>query len=176
MIRPVVRDDHGFTLVELLVYTLLLGVVLAAGFGLLVNSFRGSELVTGAAASTRDGQTTARTIAAGVRNATHVTVSGNLAVAGALRGTDLSCTGWYVVGTDLYARMSDGPITAGSYPTGWTLVASGVRPVDPSTPIFGVVDKGLSARFTVDTATDDPTLIDTYSVPRIAKDGVNPCV
>lgn len=176
MMRIPDRDDRGFSLVELLIYTVLLGAVLAAGFGLLLNSFRGSQLVTGAAEATRDAQSAARTIAAGVRNATHVSLSGSLVVAGSLHGTQLRCTGWYLAGTNLYARLSNSAITTATFPAGWTLIAAGVRPVDATTPVFAVVDKGLSVRFTVDTATDDPALVDTYSVPRLAKDGLNPCL
>ncbi len=174
--RPAPRDD-GFTLVELLVYVVLLGVILAAGFGLLTNSFRGSNNVSGSAEASRDGQTIARTITTSVRNASHVSVNASGTVLTARTATG-ECVAWKVDGTTLSAHFPYGG--TGTTPVavpagGWTVLSDAVRRTAPTVPFFAPADGGVAVRFTVDTATA-PTLIDTLAVPRLLGSGSSRCL
>ncbi|WP_345750792.1 PulJ/GspJ family protein [Microbacterium rhizophilus] len=174
---PALGDDSGFTLVELLIYIVLLGFILAAGFGLLSNSFRGSNLVMESADASREGQTIARTINSSVRNASHVTVStdGRFFVAATVAG---QCHGWYAASSgDVFVRLSTSKIGRPTVaePAGWIHIGSGVTPAAGDARIFIQSDDGVAVRFTVATA-NQPTLIDTLSTPRTPATGVNPCV
>lgn len=174
---PGLHDDRGFTLVELLVYVVLLGVILAAGFGLLTNSFRGSNYVLGSADASRDGQTIARTITTSVRNAMQVTVAtdGRFVVAATASG---KCHAWFAAPDgDVFARTSSDRIArpADGDPAGWMLIGSGIAPAEGDARIFIQSGDGVAMRFTVATATK-PTLVKTTSVPRLPHTGVNPCV
>lgn len=173
---PTPHDDHGFTLVELLVYVLLLGMILAAGFGLLANSFRGSNSVQGAADASRDGQTIARTITTSVRNASHVTVNSDGTVM-TVQMKSGRCQAWKVSGTALSAHFTYGSATgANALPaSGWTVLSDGVDQKHPSIPFFTAEGGGVEVRFTVATA-NAPTLIETLTVPRLPPTGASRCL
>ncbi|MGV9769535.1 PilW family protein [Microbacterium sp. NPDC003461] len=155
MTRPLPRDERGFTLVELLVFCVVLGMVLIAGVSLLLSAYRGSALVTGTSESVMEGQNAARTISGSVRDATHITVSDTgdfLATAAGPEG-DRECRAWFVwddpadepdAGATLYARLSPSPIDepAAENPDlgDWFALATHVRP-DGDLGVFSLVDR-----------------------------------
>lgn len=180
---PHPRDDRGFTLVELLIYVLLLGMILAAGYGLLANSFRGSNQVLGSADASRDGQTIARTIETSVRNASLVSVNTAGTVL-TVRSATGECLAWRVMsGGILEAHLPYGGTGTANVSLpgdGWIRLSDQVRQRTSTTTYFTAQEGGVSVQFTVATARGSsrtaPTLIDTLVVPRLPATGSSRCL
>ncbi|GAB3268762.1 prepilin-type N-terminal cleavage/methylation domain-containing protein [Microbacterium sp. MEC084] len=172
MTRPT-RDDRGFTLVELLVYVVLLAGILTLGAGLVMSVTQGSLRVTSSADASRDGQTIARTITTSVRNASHVSADGDFVVARLEDGAGDACHAWYAYGGSVYARISDAAIAqpAGAPGSTWMRVGTGLV---STSGVFTAASGGVKVTFQVDTRTS-PTLIETVAVPRLLGTGGNPC-
>lgn len=137
------RDERGFTLVELLVFCVVLGLAMIAGLSLLLGAYRGSALVTGTSEAVMEGQNAARTISGSVRDASHLTVSddGDFLVTAAGPDDDPECRAWFVwhdpadgpdAGATLYARLSphriDEPAAENPDLGDWFALATHVRP------------------------------------------------
>lgn len=69
MTAPNSRDDSGLSLIELLVYCMLLGVILAVTGGILISSLSAQQQVTGLTETADVGQLISRSVEEGVRNA-----------------------------------------------------------------------------------------------------------
>ena len=68
-IIPAARDDSGLGLIELLIYCMLLGVILAVTGGILISSLSAQRQVTGLTETADVGQLISRSVEEGVRNA-----------------------------------------------------------------------------------------------------------
>lgn len=142
--------ERGFTLVELLIYVMLFLIVLVIGGGMLLNSLRADENTRSVTDAANTGQQIARSIGAGVRNATAVkvisdTTAGTQLLLARTIGSDpnstaASCQAWYFTpsnGGAVYTtkKTPAAPITLPSAgPQGvWTLLGVGISPADPAT-------------------------------------------
>ena len=109
--QKTVNPEHGFTLVELIVYVSLLLVVLVIVAGLLINSLKSEQSVRSAAEASNVGLLIATAIQADVRNATALNVS----------SPDIATTG--IAGTQLLAmRTLKGDGAATSVCSAWLYV------------------------------------------------------
>ena len=170
------RDDRGFTLVELMIACILMGLVLTLVGGVLIQGLRVQNTVQSSNDAASTGQLASESLGRGVHNALRVQVSTPVAGISLLRAvtrsddpTDpagtLVCRAWVVANGELRTTQSSSIIAAPTSATAvanWTLLASGVAPVTPSTPIF--TDAGASTvdvAFTVDAPNSSPVLVDT---------------
>jgi type II secretory pathway pseudopilin PulG len=143
-------DQRGFTLVELLMYMTLSIVVLVVAGGLLISGLRTQETAGSVTDAANTAQQIVRSVQAGVRNASAITVSSDgtagtqLLLARTIgndpASTAASCQAWYYTplnGGAVYTTKTT-PATFISLPTGgpqglWTLLGEGVTPSDPIT-------------------------------------------
>ncbi|PJJ73248.1 hypothetical protein CLV46_2834 [Diaminobutyricimonas aerilata] len=150
--RRVREQDAGLTLVELIIYSLLLSVIVAIGGGMLISSITTQRDVTRITTATSDGQVVASSVEEGIRNAggsTPISVASNsfgqvlksrtakVTQAGAVTW---ECRAWFHRFTgEVYTRRSatavPTPATAGDL-AGWTLLAQGVTLAPGQTAIF----------------------------------------
>jgi type II secretory pathway pseudopilin PulG len=178
------RDEgsDGFTLVELIIYCMLLGLVLTIVFGLFNSTLRTERTVRTVGNASNAAQLGVRSIEAGVRNSTaHAlpTQTGNnqlLLARTAGEGTTITwnCTAWYFS----YSASGKGSIryrespTAIATPTAaqlatWTLLLENVSP-SAGTKIFGGSGTTLTIDYTVSAGQGSPpALIDTSVVRRV---------
>lgn len=169
-----VRDDRGFTLVELMVASMLFGLVMLVVSGIVVSTILTQQTVTTVTSATTDGQLVATTIDQRIRNSsefkvTNVGTSDQLLVArvaGADATLTWSCYGWYYSAADGGSiRMTTTPAgTKITTPTaaqlaGWTLLLSGVSPRSGS-HIFSATGTQLSVAFNATAGDNRPTAID----------------
>jgi hypothetical protein len=172
-------DDRGMTLIELTVYIFLGVIVSTIVAGILINALRVQVQVLDASTSADAGTTLSDSLGRGVRNSSDLAQStpasgGVLVRSRSLDSTPATSTGlddrwvclaWYSVADRVYSKASTTAIAdpASDTPTGWTLIASDVEPVDATTPIFAVVDDGeaLQMAFIARTGGGGPQLIST---------------
>lgn len=171
-----VHGDRGFTLVELMIACILMGLVLTLVGGVLIQGLRVQSTVQSSNDAASTGQLASESLGRGVHNALRVQVSTPAAGISLLRAVTRSddptlpagtlvCRAWVVVGGELRTNQSTSLIAAPTSATAvasWTLLAAGVAPVAPSTPIF--TDAGSSSvdvSFTVDAPNSTPVLVDT---------------
>jgi prepilin-type N-terminal cleavage/methylation domain-containing protein len=162
-LRRRLREDAGFTMIELIVVVALLGAVFAAVGGMYISTLQAEQQVSGDTSAANDGQLAARAIDDAMRNGSSFYVTdgfdgGQLLVvrtAGAGSALDWSCAAWY------YTPENGGEIRADVQPDGsniglpgntelpnWTLLVSGIT---ASGPVFTAVDDVLQVAFeTVD--------------------------
>ena len=143
-------DQRGFTLVELLMYISLSIIVALITGGLLITGLRTQEATGSVTDAANTAQQIVRSVQAGVRNASAITVSSD-----ATAGTQLllartvgndplstiaSCQAWYYTplnGGAVYTTRTT-PASLISLPSGgpqgiWSLLGVGVTPSDPIT-------------------------------------------
>lgn len=174
--------DRGFTLIEMLVASVLSIIVLTIGGGVLVGGLRAQESARTVTDAANIAQQIVRSIQAGVRNASAITV-----ISDAVAGTQLllartigsdpnstvaSCQAWYYTplnGGTVYTRRTT-PASVISLPSGgpqglWTIIGSGVSPADPATgKVFNAPSGGrIELNFSVAAGTQPYVLIDTMT-------------
>lgn len=183
------RSDDGVTLVELIVYVVLLAVIV----GLVATFFIRSLDVQRTVLTTGNANNTAQVAFSGierdVRNAAQdgVRADGNLLVlysgGGEAGAASWKCKAWYFVPSassgqsgKLYTTSKDPrtkiAVTSSTFaagtPAGWTLAVDGVVPSTPSTPIFsGGSLTGVVASMVV-TRTGNPSDIDAVALETTA--------
>ncbi|KQX07959.1 MULTISPECIES: PilW family protein [unclassified Leifsonia] len=179
------RDEKGFTLVELIVYSGLFVMILAIVGGFLINSIKGDALVRDSSQATQDGQLVARSLKTGIANASDIrrtllTDDSELLVAhtrsGDAAGT-ANCQAWYYTplsGGAIYWMSGPGstPIPSPSIdpagtttPPGWILMLRGVTP--HSTRIFTTGTGSVTLDMSVDAGDRPAVLIQTTVNQRI---------
>lgn len=174
------KSERGMTLIELLVYALLLALVVALIGGLLINGLNTERTVRNSAEATSSGQLAAQSVSHGVRAATVLELSvpsGDpqvlraLIVDNALSSPVVShCAAWYYGGGELRTTRSNTTIPMPTSPAdveGWTLLASGVEPAG-ATPVFILDTANRDVEFTMQLSHGDGlnTLIETTALSR----------
>lgn len=172
--------ERGFTLVELLIYMILFLIVLVIGGGMLLNSLRADENARSVTDAANTGQQIARSIGAGIRNSSAVTVISDTTagtqlllartIASDPNSTTASCQAWYFTpsnGGAVYTtkKTPAAPITLPSTgPQGvWTLLGVGISPADPATgKVFNAPSGGrVELKFNVAAGKHPYVLINT---------------
>ncbi len=150
--------ERGFTLVELLIYGLLLLVVLGVVGGMLISTQAVGTQVRESTETTSQAQLAAESVTAGIRNASAFQVA-DLAddqvvmarVAGGGEPITWRCMAWYYSDADqaIYQHQSTSPFaqpTSAADVAGWQLLASGIVPT--SLPgVFKRVNNQLEVAF-----------------------------
>jgi prepilin-type N-terminal cleavage/methylation domain-containing protein len=176
------EPDRGFTLIEMLVASALSIIVLTTGGGILVSGLRAQESARTVTEAANIAQQIVRSVQAGVRNASAITVISD-AVAGTQlllartigsdpNSTAASCQAWYYTplnGGAVYTRRT-APASVISLPSDgpqgqWTIIGSGVSPADQATgKVFNAPSDGrIELNFNVAAGTQPYVLIDTMT-------------
>lgn len=142
--------DRGFSLIELLVASSLSIIVLTIAGGILISGLRTQEMARTVTDAANIAQQIVRSVQAGVRNASAVTVSSDATTGTQLllartigsnpNSTAASCQAWYYTPLDggaVYTKRTT-PASAISLPTGgpkgvWMILGTGITPSDPVT-------------------------------------------
>ena len=177
---------RGFTLIELIIYSVLLGLVLAIVGGLLANAFRALSTVRSSAVAHTNGQLVLSTIETAFRNGSgaEVSDSGKLLVVRIPAGADWECQAWY------YNPASGGSVYTTTTPTRaaidtatsaseWTLLASNAgaglaaifTPVTVTSPTGAAVTVRLN--LSIDGQAD--VALTTSAAPRLFRDDRGDC-
>ena len=179
--------EGGFTLVELLIYSLLTVLVLFIAGGILMNGFTGERVVRGLTEAANSAQVTVESIERGVRNAEGLRIS-------TPSGTDqmlvvrtavptgsysVECVAWYYSVADRTIRTTTAATTISAAPTtteraSWTLLADGVGPV-ASEPVFSQNGNTVEFQFQVDAGDNAPIKIHSSSNSRAEALEASPC-
>lgn len=149
--RRRLRDDEGFTLVELAVATAVLSIILLAVGGLMFSTTITQRSVTAISDATTSAQTAADGIRTQLRNAAEfrlTTVDGHdqllvARIAGGGSAASFTCRAWYAARDEQELRATTWPVAGStalparpSDVASWALLLSGVTPRDGSTDIF----------------------------------------
>ncbi|KQO97398.1 PilW family protein [Leifsonia sp. Leaf264] len=154
------QHDEGYTLIELLIYVGLFLLVAFIVGSILLNSLRISATVTNSTSTVQGGQLIARSVDAGIRNATSLNVasvpgrpndqllrarSSIVKLTGSVKTTTWRCLAWYYdsVNQKVYTKSNSSaavPVPAISDLTGhgWTLLSAGVT--SSTTPFVNSTD------------------------------------
>lgn len=170
------RDtDRGFTLVELLIASILMVLVLTLVGGVLIQGLRIQNTVQASTTAATTSQLASQSLSRGIHNSLRLQVStpaaGISLLQAVVRSDDstkpagtLVCQAWVITGGEFRTTRSGSAIaapTSASAVTNWTLLASGVASVDSATPVF--IDVGATSvdiAFTVDAPDSSPVLVD----------------
>ncbi len=174
------RRDAGFTLVELMIAAVLLGLVLTLVGSVLIQGLRIQSTVQTSTSAASSSQLAAESLARGVNNAVRLEVSAPAAGIslvrtvsrsddGAVPAGTLVCRAWVVAGGEFRTRESTTAIaapTSAAEVQNWTLLATGVeqarRPDNSVIPVFtDLGNTSLDVAFTVDAPNASPVLVDT---------------
>ncbi len=174
------REEGGMTLVELVIYSLLL--VIIGGFvgNLIVRGFVAQRDVGAASAATSNGQNAAQSMVTGLRNASVIglvpSAAGTQLLVARVAGDDTaiswSCQAWYFDGDEIYTASSATGAPTAADATAGLLLASGVSALDGATPVFAAPatfsTATRSVRIRFETANGDGrnVLFDTTAVSR----------
>src|ERR1019366_7878570 len=182
--RTLPKDGYqrGFTLIELLMYIALSVVVLVVAGGLLISGLRAQGVAGSVTDAANTAQQIVRSVQAGVRNASAITVSSNATTGTQLllartigndpTSTVASCQAWYYTplnGGAVYTTRAT-PASAISLPSEgpqglWTLLGQGVTPSDPITgKVFMAPNNGrVEITFDVAAGTHPYVLVNTMT-------------
>lgn len=168
-LRALRQDDSGLTLVELLVYMLLLGIVMTMIMTLTITTLNKQREVTVISQATDSAQTVVNELDLLVSNASSFTVrsiGGDTVVLTQTRSTKdgtgefgvTRCAAMYYAADTrrvYVARRFADPVGAAGTPVpltsrptfgaGWALLASGVSPAAPATTVFSYGTTALGA-------------------------------
>lgn len=174
--------DGGFTLIEMLVASALSIILLTIAGGILINGLRTQEMARTVTDATNTAHQIVRSVQAGVRNASAITISSDAASGTQLllartigpdpNSTAASCQAWFYTplnGGTVYTTRTT-PASAITLPSGgpqgaWTILGSGVSPADPATgKVFNAPSGGrVELRFDVAAGAHPYVLIDTMT-------------
>ncbi|MFC5503081.1 type II secretion system protein J [Lysinimonas soli] len=188
MTTPDPKGDDGFTLVELLISCVLLGIILTVVGSLLVSLITTPKSVTARIDTSNAAQLVLRSIDNGVRNSSDFRLTspqGNdqlLVARTAQSGATIAwvCSAWYYSATDGSIRSTVSTTTIATAPdaatvAGWTLLDSGVTP-SSGTGIFTVVGQQLLVSFNdVPAGQSSPQTMTTSVYSRAGSTGSPQC-
>jgi type II secretory pathway pseudopilin PulG len=138
--KRLVTDESGITLVELLVYIVLLGAVMGIVVNLFSTSVRTEARIRSVSSDVRSAQLVSDSLVSGVRNSSGYKLSlpfgaDQLLVARVAntQGETITweCRGWYYAAGNKTIRtaLMPSPYTAPTWePSSWTLLGTGVTP------------------------------------------------
>jgi prepilin-type N-terminal cleavage/methylation domain-containing protein len=172
-IRAALRDDRGFTLMEMLAASAVFAMIMTGLVGVILVTTNTQRTVSIVSASTTDAQLVANGLDTRIRNSSEfqVTTSGTTQlvvarVAGAQTTLTWRCYGWYYSAADggTIRMTSTAPGTKITMPTAaqaatWTELLSGVVPRSGTT-VFSAVDNTLSVSFNATADDHQPIAID----------------
>ena len=181
-------DDSAFTLVELLIYCLLMAAIVAVAGSILITSLRGQSDIANSANGNNNGQLISQSISGGIQSATYIRVttisatSQLLVVANPGLGATPStrCEAWYFTtdnGGAVYTLTSSSDIlvpTLTALTTQWRLLATGIgkstRSGAPSAMLTtsGIPVTSVSYEFTMADGSGRPILISSSATSRQA--------
>jgi len=180
--RSVDGRDRGFTLIEMLVASMVSITVLAIAGGTLISGLRTQVSSGSVTDATNTAQQIVRSVQAGVRNASAITVTSNATTGTQLllartvgsnpNSTVASCQAWYYTplnGGAVYTTKTT-PASVITLPSGgpqgvWTILGSGVSPADPVTgKVFNAPNGGrVELKFDVAAGNHPYVLINTMT-------------
>jgi type II secretory pathway pseudopilin PulG len=143
------KDQQGFSLIELIVYTLISSMLLTVVASVFISLYSVQEDVLQSGKSAGELQLVAASINYGVRNSTAVSLSetaaGQLLLAETLTGADEAgtvCQAWWFDGEGMSMYASSGP-TRESLPTtsstsGWMLLSDSIDALEEA-PLFAQI-------------------------------------
>lgn len=185
---PRVRSEDGFTLVELLVYCLLMVIVVTIASGILITVMKNTTTVTAMNETTSADQLAVDSIDSSIRNSSDFQLTNP-------SGTDQllitrmastaagpitwSCMAWYYSAAGTGSIRSMRSITTILPPTAaglatWTLLADGVSPLS-GTSIFTATAKQVTVKFKSASANQTPIGITSAAVSRAGASGSPAC-
>lgn len=183
-LRRLHRLDHGVSMAELLIYSLLLGGVMTIIGSLLINSLRTEDTVSGVIDASTSAQLTAESVSTGIRNSSVFkleTVNGSDQLLRARvvdKNGTWTCSAWYYSNSGNSVRFSQntGLLTATGYNSAalatWTLLASNVVPASgaaATAPIFTAATSQVTMNFRVLAGDNPPATINTSANRRITQ-------
>lgn len=174
--------DRGFTLIELMLYMALSIIVLVIAGGILISGLRTQETARTVTDAANTAQQIVRSVQAGVRNASAITVSSDATTGTQLllartigsdpNSTAASCQAWYyspLNGGAIYTTRTT-PASVITLPSGgpqgvWTILGAGITPSDPATgKVFNAPSGGrVELKFDVAAGTHPYVLINTMT-------------
>ncbi|KFF58464.1 hypothetical protein JF66_18380 [Cryobacterium sp. MLB-32] len=181
------ESEHGYTLVELIVYSSLLIIVIAVVAGLFISGLTTTESVRGMTAATTSAQVVADSIETNVRNSSDfllTTPAGTdqlLVARTAKREVTLSwqCVAWYYSaanGGSIRFTQSNAAILAPtpSQLSTWTVVQQGMAPVSGAA-IFSTTGQKLAVNFMSKVGDHPPVVISSSATSRAGASGNLTC-
>lgn len=170
-------DDRGFTLVELLVASMLLILVIGGAGSAILGSMSAERALRDTTSSASTAQLAASSLTRGVRNAHALHLSGPSAGTYVLRAlvvddtTDgaatAHCEAWYLGGGEIRTIRSGGAIAVPATPAGvasWTLLTDGVTA--SAGPLITLDGHSVQLSFQVAENAGLATLVRTTAVSR----------
>ena len=185
--RRMIAEERGFTLVELLVYMLLMLFVLAVAGGLLSSTLIQSTTVRTVDESSTAAQLAADSIESGIRNSSDFSLTSPVGddqmIVARIASNDAtltwSCVAWYYSATDGSLRMSRSS-TAIAAPTSaqlatWALLVDGVQPISGSEIFTTTAGRRLVIAFNGLAGDHPPVAITTSAFGRAGATGSVSC-
>jgi prepilin-type N-terminal cleavage/methylation domain-containing protein len=183
-------NDRGFSLVELLIAMSLFAVIITIVGSIIISALTADRTVREVTGSTTSGQLVVNVIEETVRNSTAVFVDPDadgvsvFAVARTTAGGTARCQAWFYdneVGAFFEQSNATAivPPTPGDVGADWTLLSSGVAPIDDNAgsplPVIALDGtRGLAVNFSVDGGTQVSSLFITTVTGRAPQSNVSP--
>lgn len=174
------HPESGMTLVELLIYSMLLVVILTIAGGIMINSLQSQQTVSTVSSAASTGQLVSTSVSQGIRNASAFEAAAPTSLGQLLRSRTVSvtnagvatwqCQAWFRTSDgDLYTKSAATLIAAPTTVTDlttWTLIAEGVGLPSGVPQAFSASSGQLALAVSVAAGDAAPVLISTTIVSR----------